>query len=344
MPISETLTQLFIMLCLESVQLLWHYLTYLSIQPWAVIELEKLNVQLLVIGGGLSVVIVFFQPKITFNYRYAFILLCCSAFIFGVSKINEIQGHSLKNWQLVVFDVGQGLSVLIQRDNKAILYDTGASYPSGFNMVEAAVLPYLQYAGIQKLDKVIISHSDNDHAGGLKVLQQSIPIDELIFNSSKNNNRACQQGKAFNWQGLTIEMLWPEKVIAKENDDSCVLLISDGKHKVLLTGDISKKVEAKLIVQYPQLQADILVVPHHGSKTSSSNAFISQLKPQFAIVSAGFLNRWHMPVVDVVQRYQANNIQLLNSAKSGQIIISFAEKGIRYQTYHDDLWPFWFSN
>ncbi len=347
MPISEALAQFFIILCLESVQLLWHYLTYLSIQPWAVIELAKFHVQLLVIGGGLSVVILFFQPKITFSYKSATALLCCSIFIFSGLSINERKRNTLKNWQLVIFDVGQGLSVLIQRENKAILYDTGASYTSGFNMIEAVVLPYLQYAGIQKLDKVIISHGDNDHAGGLTVLQQSIPIAELIFNSSKNinsTNRACQQGEAFHWQGLTIEMLWPEEVVAKENDDSCILLISDGQHKVLLTGDISKKVEAKLIQQYPKLQADVLVVPHHGSKTSSSNAFIAQLKPQFAVVSAGFLNRWHMPVVGVVQRYQTNNIQLLNSAESGQIIISLSEKNIHYQTYHEDFWPFWFAN
>ena len=139
-------------------------------------------------------------------------------------------------------------------------------------------------------------------------------------------------------------MLWPEKAVAKENDDSCVLLITDGKHKVLLTGDISKKVEAKLMQQYPQLRADVLVVPHHGSKTSSSHAFITQLQPKLAIVSAGFLNRWHMPVTEVVQRYQHNNIQLLNSAASGQFIINFSEKGIVKQTYRDDLWPFWFAN
>ena len=96
--------------------------------------------------------------------------------------------------------------------------------------------------------------------------------------------------------------------------------------------------------KYPQLQADVLVVPHHGSKTSSSAAFIAQIKPKFGIVSAGFLNRWHMPVMEVVDRYQANNIPLLNNAELGQIIVNFSEAGIVTQTYHDDLWPFWFAN
>jgi len=259
--------------------------------------------------------------------------------------LDEQQNGKSKNWQLVVFDVGQGLSVLIQQDNKAILYDTGASYASGFNMIEAVVLPYLQHADIKQLDKVIISHSDNDHAGGLAVLQQSIPINELIYNMKKNKSgRVCIQGGTFDWQGLSLETLWPEKAISKENDDSCVLLISDGKSKVLLTGDISKKVEAKLITKYPQLHADVLVVPHHGSKTSSSSAFISHLNPKFAIVSAGFLNRWHMPVSEVTNRYQNNNVLLLNSAESGQIIFNFSDEGISKQTYRDDLWPFWFAN
>jgi len=88
----------------------------------------------------------------------------------------------------------------------------------------------------------------------------------------------------------------------------------------------------------------VLIVPHHGSKTSSSDVFISKLKPKLSIVSAGFLNRWHMPVSDVTKRYQERNIQLLNSADSGQIIINFSEKGITQHTYHDNLWPFWFAN
>ncbi len=343
MPISATLSQLLIMFCLETVQFLWYYLTYLSTQSWAIVTLSSVNVQLLVLTGLFSAFILFVQPRFNFRYKYMAFLVCCLVVMVSALPLSEQLNKKNKDWQLVIFDVGQGLSVLIQREGNAILYDTGASYTSGFNMVDAVVLPYLQYAGIKQLDKVIISHSDNDHAGGLELLQQSIVVSELIFNASEDEtNRTCIQGEMLNWQGITIEMLWPEKIRGKKNDDSCVLLISDGKHKVLLTGDISKKVEAKLIQQYPQLQADILMVPHHGSKTSSSNAFITRLKPKLAIVSAGFLNRWRMPVSEVVNRYQNNNIQLLNSAESGQITLNFSDKGINLQTYHDDFWPFWF--
>jgi len=345
MPISETLSQVFIMLSLESVQLLWHYLTYLSAKSWAIITLSSINVQLLVLGGLLSVVFLFFQPKPSFRYKIMATTFCCSVAILAVLALGEQSDKKLNNWQLVVFDVGQGLSVLIQRENKAILYDTGASYESGFNMIEAVVLPYLQHSGIQQLDKVIISHSDNDHAGGLAVLQQSIVIKELLYNNkNEKTSSTCLQGESLDWQGITFEVLWPEKAVSKENDDSCVLLITEKKHKVLLTGDISKRVESKLIKQYPKLRADVLIVPHHGSKTSSSEVFISQLKPKFAVVSAGFLNRWHMPVFDVTKRYQEKNIQLVNTAESGQIILNFSEKGITKYTYHNNLWPFWFAN
>lgn len=349
MPISSTLSQVVIALCVESIELLWHYLSYLANIPWAIITLSSFQVQLTVLLGVLSVFFIFFQAKVNVNYKIISVTFICSTLLLLVLKMVEKPNDRLNDWQLIVFDVGQGLSILVKRDNNAILYDTGAAYKSGFNMVDAVVLPYLQYAGISRLDKVIISHSDNDHAGGLATLQQSIEIKELIYNLDQESNSQkvsgrCLQGNSFNWQTITFEFLWPETLVGENNDDSCVVLISDENNKVLLTGDISKKVERTLIHQYPQLQVDVLVVPHHGSKTSSSDAFITHVSPQLAIVSAGYLNRWRMPVAEVVKRYQLNNIKMLNSATSGQIVLDLSEKGITQYTYHEDLWPFWFAN
>lgn len=349
MGVSDTLSQFFILICLATLNTIWDYLGYLSTMPWAIIPLSTGEVQLIVFSGLGAALGVFLQPQIRFvfqiNYKkYMSVIGLVLLFTSVVSASYHKLNNNLNHWQLIVFDVGQGLSLLLQRNNKAILYDTGASYDSGFNMIEAVVLPYLQHAGITQLDKVIISHSDNDHAGGLAVLQQSIEIKELIYNSANNaESGMCLQGKSFIWQNLSIEMLWPDQKVAKENDDSCVLLITDNKHKVLLTGDISKAVENKLIKQYPWLQADVLIVPHHGSKTSSSDDFIDQVNPKLAVVSAGFLNRWHMPVSAVVNRYVERDIQLLTSAKFGQISIDFSENGFKYTTFYDDLWPFWFA-
>ena len=289
-----------------------------------------------------------------------FVAVSCSVFLLFVLNTNSLNSNVINAvstntnvsekaddtpWQLVVFDVGQGLSLLIQRDSKAILYDTGAAYPSGFNMANAVILPYLQYSGLAQLDKLIISHSDNDHAGGLTEIKESIVINELFYNDKQpSKNTVCLQGKSFLWQNLDFKMLWPKNIVSEENNDSCVLLISDGSRSVLFTGDISKKVEAAILQQYPKLRADILIVPHHGSKTSSSDLFITALKPSFAVVSAGYLNRWHMPVTEVVQRYQQHNVELLTTAKSGQIIFTMSEQGIRKRSYYRDLWPFWFAH
>jgi len=239
-------------------------------------------------------------------------------------------------------------------------------------MTEAVILPYLQYIAMDKLDKVILSHSDNDHAGGLAMLEDNFIIDEIISNDSSISKRtveSCYRGGTFNWQGLTFEILSPAqlspllpqlkqvadiqisepakepKVTKQKNDDSCVVLISgENGRKVLLTGDISSKIERKLLTNYPQLKVDVLQVPHHGSKTSSSQAFITQLSPQLAVVSAGYLNRWYMPSAQIRKRYQDENISLKNSAEVGQVIFTIEEQGISMKNYVDDFRPFWFSH
>lgn len=360
MPFSEAASQFLIVCCIDSLQVLWQYLHYLSQQSWAVVKLSSTHVRLLVLFGVASAFLLFFQPTIISSglvyfrrvcVKKCFVVLSMSmvliALLYGktanIKAQTKVQVKPI-NWQLVVFDVGQGLSVLIRQGNKAILYDTGASYPSGFNMVSAVILPYLQHSGIKALDKVIISHSDNDHSGGLKEIQQSIVINELIYNEQATTSTACVQENTFTWQNLDFSVLWPKDIVSQENDDSCVLLISDGKRSVLLTGDISKQVEAKLLQQYPELKVDIVIVPHHGSKTSSSDLFLTQLKPTIAAVSAGYLNRWHMPVKEVVQRYHQHNIELVNTASSGQIIFNISETNITTQSYYSDLWPFWFAH
>jgi len=406
MPLSESLSQFLMGLCLDTLEVLWGYLNYFAQQSWSVVKLSSLHIQLLVIFGITALFLLFFQlpimknrlikaPFVIGNKNYGnspnsenksfkIIILVISVgallFYFVYTDVNSemtssihINTHRQTNvqrganettWQLIVFDVGQGLSILIKEGNKSILYDTGAAYPSGFTMADAVILPYLQHAGVTQLDKMIISHSDNDHAGGLIKIQESIGVTELIYNTQSGESETekaqtapksinkkqvkaspvCLQGNSFVFQNLHVKMLWPKRSVSKENDDSCVLLISDGKHRVLLTGDISKKVESKLLEQYPELTADILIVPHHGSKTSSSNMFITKIQPSFAVVSAGYMNRWHMPVIEVVQRYQQHNVKLLSTAQTGQIIFTMSEKGIKQQSYYRDLWPFWFAH
>lgn len=387
MPLNAQLAQWLMLLSVQSLSWLWHFLEFVSKIPNALIPLS-LNQQLSVIMlSSISLIILYLSP---FMISQLIKKIIISILVFGliasvannsvdlsanqdviVSEKDKVT-QAYQPWHTVFFDVGQGLSVLITRNKKAILYDTGAAYPSGFTLSEAVILPYLQYSAIKKLDKVILSHSDNDHAGGIRILIENITIDEVISNDknilnainnpvvtnqrfvSHNILKNCDTKHSFIWQGLTFTMLSP---LApgdfneafnhgkQKNDDSCVILVSDERgHKLLLTGDISTKVEQQLLTLYPQLSADILQVPHHGSSTSSSQAFIEQLAPQVAVVSAGYLNRWRMPVTAVSDRYRGNNITLLTSAELGQIIITINESGIIERNYVEDLRPFWFSH
>ncbi|WP_057831529.1 DNA internalization-related competence protein ComEC/Rec2 [Colwellia sp. TT2012] len=417
MPLSEQLSLWFMMISLQSLTWLWSYLELLSKQPYALISLsfsQQMFILLLAMLGFFIIYLSSFYWSRRVKQGIAIVLVSVLVLVLSLAMLRSHSvSHTLlqvpfllaeqsgqdngivlpKNpnftpWQVVFFDVGQGLSVLIQRNKRAILYDTGAAYPSGFTLSEAVILPYLQYVAIKKLDKVILSHSDNDHAGGLKNLLENIRIDEVISNDASMikatlaittaNNSAtinltstkatlsntplipCQPSQSFTWQGLAFDILWPltpmysadgaskagkKNIGRQKNDDSCVILITDSTgNKLLLTGDISAKVERQLLKLYPQLKVDILQVPHHGSKTSSSQAFLYQLSPQIALVSAGYLNRWHMPVASVSQRYLDGNIVLLNSADLGQIIVTIDEQGISKQSYVDDLRPFWFSH
>ncbi len=381
-PISDEAAQFLIMLNLQLLSIIWQWLNFLAEHKWALVNISaEQNVYILLTGSILMLALffpvnfqhVFYLIKKHFHKKiiaiFTVVLLLFSAKNIVIAKLINIEKDSdklaetsqenkyLSPWQIIVFDVGQGLSVLIRRDHHAILYDTGASYPSGFNMTEAVILPYLQHENIKQLDKVFISHGDNDHAGGLKKLTSEILVSQLITNVNKDNNsdlilNNCYQGQTHRWQGLSIEVLWPRKNIKEvnplkdkqENDDSCVISVFDGKHRVILTGDISKKVEQQLIIDYPSLKVDVLLVPHHGSNTSSSKQFIQQLSPSVALTSAGFLNRWKMPTNKVIKRYQENNTKLLNTATSGQIIVTFENDSMQLQTYRDNLWPFWFAN
>ena len=281
-----------------------------------------------------------------------------------------------QEWQVTVLDVGQGLAVVIRRGGKAILYDTGNAYPSGWNLAEQAVLPYLKHQGVT-LDYLIISHDDSDHAAGASQVLNAYPEAKLVFNGQLKNLSAeykivsqqvigqktngqqinsqqivCQQGQNIMWQGLTLAMLWPKKIVAEHNDDSCVIRISDGENALLLTGDITKKVERQLIkyASSKGLTADIVIAPHHGSKSSSTKDFIKHLKASAVVFSAGYLNQWKMPNQQVVARYQNANVQVFSTADDGMVQFTMSAnrgkdaKAWQVSTYRADISPYWFNN
>ena len=262
-------------------------------------------------------------------------LLACSGGYLPVTRKTE-------DWQVHVFDVGQGNATLISRNSKAILFDTGASFASGFNFVETVIHPFLHIRGLQ-LERVFISHFDNDHAGGLDFIRKTYP--ELAIVTPKDN---CHAGGKWQWQGLNMQALWPlpnSKEGWSDNDGSCVIKISDGRFSMLLPGDIEQKAEHALL-SLPEvsqtLMSNIILAPHHGSKTSSSIAFIEQVKPQFVVFSQGWLNRWGFPHPQVVERYRIAGSQPLLVSESGYLRFDITHNGISTYAYRESQHSRWY--
>ena len=319
---------------------LWQYLTLLADVPWATITLSQLQWRLVC----LAVFIVLLGFIVAHSMRKWLIVPLTLA----VLTIGALHNNKADSWQVKVMDVGQGLAVIVQQNNRILLYDTGASYPSGFSMAESVLLPYFQQQGVTELDWLIVSHDDNDHAGGLSLLNERVTINNLMTNdlAIKAEHR-CLAGQTYRWQLLTIELLSPNVVKGDDNDDSCVVRISDGSHSVLLAGDISQKIERQIIASAERsstLKADILIAPHHGSKTSSSAAFINAVSPSYAVFSAGFLNHWRMPATEVVERYHRLNVKTFNTAENGMITLDINRNKIHVKRYRNDNWPYWFAN
>ncbi|MGL5948780.1 MAG: DNA internalization-related competence protein ComEC/Rec2 [Aeromonas sp.] len=248
-------------------------------------------------------------------------------------------------WQVRVLDVGQGLAVLIVANGRALLYDTGDRFPGGFNLAEAAVLPSLHRLGINQLDTLLISHKDKDHAGNRDLLWRSVPIAREISSFAFNaRTEPCQRGQTWQWQGLTLQLLWPpagQSTQTRSNNQSCVLQISDGQRRVLLSADIEREAESALVaLNGGELASNVLVSPHHGSRTSSTPAFIDAVAPQEVIHSAGFRNQWDFPRADIVERYWRRGARQWVTGLEGEIVITPSGQGVNVRAERDGG-PWW---
>ncbi len=233
--------------------------------------------------------------------------------------------------RLTLIDVGQGLSALVQTRRHAVLIDAGPRFATGADAGESAVLPTLRALGVPQLDLFIVSHDDNDHAGGAANIQRAYAPKE-IFVSRKipaPGEHACQTGHTWNFDGVQLELLHPpEHFPYLRNDSSCVLRILANGTVALLPGDIQAIVENRLVrEQAGKLDADVVLIPHHGSKTSSSEAFIDAVSPQLGLIASGYRNRFGLPRDEVLQRYRRRDVALADTASSGAITVRIGADG-----------------
>ena len=250
-------------------------------------------------------------------------------------------------FSLTLLDVGQGLSAVVQTRNHTLVYDTGPRFSPQFDTGKAVVAPYLRYSGVTIIDTLMISHGDNDHVGGAQSLMKEVPAKKVFgsLSTGLTNVESCFQGLSWTWDKVGFEVISPPQHHTPHgNNGSCVLRISSNHGSLLLTGDIEREQEEWLVDNYDKkLDSDVLVVPHHGSRTSSSAKFIEQVSPVVALFPVGYRNRYRHPNGRVVNRYRIHGSDILTTASAGAITMTFGEKGLSSSGYRQQNRRFWMN-
>ncbi len=223
-----------------------------------------------------------------------------------------------------VLDVGQGLAVALQTRQRFVLFDTGASYRGGGSAAEQLVLPFMRYKGLDKIDWLVVSHADDDHAGGVSALTGEIAVGGILVGEPlprlRQSSMSCVAGHSWRAGAAVFRVLHPGPGnLMTGNDSSCVIAVSVGEHQLILTGDIETAGEQRLLAESDLQGVTAVVIPHHGSLTSSSPRFVNRLRPNLAIASAGRNNRWDFPKDRVVRRWEGAGATVLSTASSGAI-------------------------
>ncbi|QIO05437.1 DNA internalization-related competence protein ComEC/Rec2 [Acinetobacter shaoyimingii] len=301
----------FLNFCLNTLQKIFNpQLNWLALTPWKIALL------------GLGIFILF-MPNGTLPKGWVVI---CVLLIFMTTPPAK--------FELTVLDVGQGQAIFLQLPNQNMLIDTGGSFDEDkFSIGHNIITPYLMKKGITKLDKVVLTHLDQDHAGAFEYVANHIKIKHVISNQQDKrfdamNFEYCSAGQHWNFDGVQIQVLSPDEdqldeVHTNQNERSCVLYIqvpeAEQYRNFLLMGDAGWETEFQLLQQYPDLSVDVLILGHHGSQHSSSYDFLQRLNPQLTIASAGFDNRYNHPSGIVQARLAALSIPFESTIEKGSI-------------------------
>lgn len=242
-------------------------------------------------------------------------------------------------------DVGQGLAIAIRTAKHTLLYDTGMKFYQSSDMGKLVIIPYLNRLGIKKLDAVIISHPDLDHRGGFDSIEKNYKIHDLIVDNPLFYKRgvSCHTYPEWHWDGVAFRFFPIGHPLSGKNNNSCILQIKNAAGSVLLSGDIERLAENYLIKTYGKaLQSNAMLIPHHGSKTSSSMAYVKQVSPKYAFVAYGFDNRYKFPHPQAMQTYAALKIPVYNTLECGMIRISLQKGNLIPKCYRNQTTPLFF--
>jgi competence protein ComEC len=343
-PVSDWLLQI----AISILDAIWWILELMLQWPWAVWHTASPTwwAALLAMLG----ILLLLTPRGWPARNLALILLLP---LFFASAERPVQGEA----KITLLDVGQGLAAVIQTKNHVLVFDSGPRFSERYDSGSMVVLPFLLQQGITKIDTLLVSHEDNDHIGGAGAILKQIEVEKILTSApgsfaAQDRVTTCLSGQSWHWDEVEFTILHPEQAFLarnnkrrQRNNRSCVLRISSGDKSVLLAADIEKQAERVISQKYGEkLNSDVLVVPHHGSQSSSSALFLDTVKPAWALFPAGFLNRYRLPSKKVMRRYQSRGIRLRSTAQHGAIsfkllikqpisISSYRQKAIRYWHY-----------
>ncbi|RUO25955.1 DNA internalization-related competence protein ComEC/Rec2 [Aliidiomarina minuta] len=243
---------------------------------------------------------------------------------------------------LHMLDVGQGSALVVQRGDRAVVVDAGPAYVGGFDLGQAVVVPFLQRRGLTP-DYLILSHSHQDHTGGAAAVRQAYP--QIINITTDGKHWPCEWGQVWLWEEVHINALAPLPGPSfGPNNDSCVIQLSYQGQRILLPGDMERITEFRLLRRYAKtLASDVLLVPHHGSRTSSGEAVLAAIRPKIALISRGYLNRFSMPHEETLQRLRASGARIYDSGESGQVTLRWHKGSWHSYPYRTRLAPYWFN-
>ncbi len=261
-------------------------------------------------------------------------LLCFMPLLFPIQQAPN------SGFDLTALDVGQGLSVVVRTANHTMVYDTGPAFDEGFDAGSAIVAPFLLDQGVRRIDMLVISHADNDHSGGADAVRKLITVDNEIGALTAT---PCRDGQKWQWDGVSFEMLHPDSSEWSSNNGGCVLRIESGSYAALLPADVEKNAEYRLLDdQLYSLQADVLLAPHHGSRTSSTEDFIDAIQPQWVIHSAAWHSQFRHPTPSVVARYAKAGAQQVVTGLRGAVSLHIDEHGVSRPKFAREQQPhFW---
>jgi competence protein ComEC len=254
---------------------------------------------------------------------------------------------------ITVLDVGQGLAVVVRTADETLLFDTGPAWAGDADSGARTIVPFLRGEGIRSLDTMVVSHDDRDHSGGAASVLGQVPTRQVLTSLvvphpalvGATRVQGCVAGQAWQWSGVDFEMLHPGPESAhrpmRDNARSCVLRVRAGRQAVLIPADVEADGERELLVSRSDLTADVLVVPHHGSRTSSTPAFLAAVRPAFAVLTVGYRNRFGHPHPDVSARYAAAGVTVSRTDRDGAVSITLGAGPVRLAPWHPGNIRYW---